>query len=78
MTTTVRRERCEKSDLWPEECAHCRGLQLDIGDLAETKIARRYRRIRPGTCPTCEQQYEIGDLVMVTEDGERLCERCLV
>lgn len=76
MTTSVRRERCEMSDLFPEECAHCRGLQLDVGDLAEVRITRRWRALRSGTCPTCGHQYDEGDLVMRTEDGEMVCERC--
>jgi hypothetical protein len=77
VTTTVRRERCEKSDLYPEECAHCRGLQLDLGDeLAEQRITHRWPAKRDGTCPTCQQSYDEGDLLMRTIDGERVCERC--
>ncbi|ANZ35316.1 hypothetical protein BBK82_03675 [Lentzea guizhouensis] len=76
VTTTVRRERCEKSDLWPEECAHCRGLQLDVGDMAEIEVVRRWRAPRTGVCPTCEHQYEEGDVLMRTVDDETVCERC--
>lgn len=78
MTTAVpdQRERCEKSDLWPEECAHCRGLEPAVGDLAETTIVRRWRAVRDGTCPTCQHGYEPGDLIMRTADDEMVCERC--
>jgi hypothetical protein len=76
MTAVVRRERCEKSDLYPEECAHCRGLQLDVGDLAETTIVKRWRAVRSGTCRTCGHQYDEGDLIMRTSDEEMVCERC--
>lgn len=75
-TAPAQRERCRMSELWPEECAHCRGLQLDVDDLAEVQIAKRWRAVRSGTCPTCEHQYDEGDLIMRTADGELVCERC--
>lgn len=75
---TETRERCVKSDLWPAECAHCRGLTLDIGDLSELGISRRWQATTTGTCPTCGHLYDPGDRLFRTTEGERMCERCIL
>lgn len=70
--------RCEKSDLYVSQCAHCRGHVLDLDvDPDAPVITARFRARFPGVCPNCEWEYGVGDLIGRTADGARLCERCL-
>lgn len=71
--------RCEKTDLLPSACAHCRGLSLDpaLVGLAEVQVLRRYRAASVGTCPGCGHEYATGDVLAEVADGVRICERCV-
>lgn len=41
--------RCEISDLWPDQCAHCRGL-------GKVKAVCEFSGIPVGRCAHCEQE----------------------
>lgn len=69
--------RCDRTDLLPSQCAHCRHLTLDpaLRDLAEVQITRWVRAATDGTCPSCGHETVPGDRIAVSATG-RFCERC--
>lgn len=79
MTQTQTETRCEKSDLLPRECAHCKG---DAG-ADEELLAHRARLLRsvrwiaanyPGTCSGCGDWYSPG--TAITRDGDSWRAEC--
>jgi hypothetical protein len=65
-------DRCERSDLPPEMCSHCRGLdQPPPKSIAEHVIVAKY----DGHCPLCSGTIREGEPIGLI-DGEWLCAGC--
>jgi len=62
--------RCPRSDLYPTDCAHCRGHR-------QPAIVRVGYAPREGACMRCGEDYARGDRLGVDIDGDRICWRCL-
>lgn len=71
-------QRCQKTDLLPSDCAHCRGLTLDPALIGadEVQVLRRYIALARGICPSCGHEYAKGEQLAEVAEGVRICERC--
>ena len=67
--TTPTEERCTWSDLYISQCAHCRGLTLDL------PTPRSITAQHPGLCATCEVPFAVGDHI-VARHGNYQCTTC--
>lgn len=65
---------CRKSDLLPEHCAHCRGLDDELA--STVTIASEFRAAAPGRCAGCDRNYKEGTIIGRTEDNDIVCRRC--
>jgi hypothetical protein len=66
-------EPCEMSDLPPEMCSHCRGLDYRPPKLkAEAWTEAKYASM----CTDCDLWILPGDRIAYIEDGYWVCSRC--
>lgn len=68
-------DRCPRSDLPPEMCAHCRGhidgprLVLDDTVLDRDDLGPRFPASFDGRCAVCDDHIEVGDCIAMLVDG---------
>lgn len=62
--------RCPLTELYVDQCAHCRGIRLDLEATGDTMVARY-----PGKCFGCGRDTRPGDLITAYATGY-ICTDC--
>lgn len=84
-------ERCERSDLYPSQCWHCRssgqprfieavfdvpGAKEDDPFTTAGEIVASFAAMYSGHCAACDETFEAGAWISRTRDGDYLCAGC--
>lgn len=75
MTAAVE-ARCEKTELFVSQCAHCRHIEAP-SRIATGEFGVRFRAQYDGTCASCLGPIEQGEIIARLFDGGFACEGCL-
>lgn len=68
-------QRCEITELFPDQCAHCRGI---MSEPAQSPYANRPQTPAryPGWCSVCGEPFGQGDLIAADGIGGWRAECC--
>jgi hypothetical protein len=67
-------ERCERTELLVDQCAHCRGVTEPAP--ARTVLGPWFPAGYPGWCSGCGQVFGQGDMIRADGCGEYLADCC--
>lgn len=67
-------ERCERTELLVDQCAHCRGVTEPVP--ARTPYGPRFTAQWPGFCSCCGDEFASGEKIRADGCGGYLAECC--